>query len=132
MLCLLTTILGIRYCEKCWLGGCMVVILDCISEKGAQERSNLYYLICLRHLIRSRAVTNWLFFSPKRPICLHAWATYSILPSNINLKVPWVYIDLIFGTIRIELFSIIEHTNIFCFIFHSVYHKSSWFMFIFY
>ena len=33
-------------------------IKDGNSVIGAQVRSNLFYLICLRHLIRMRAVTN--------------------------------------------------------------------------
>ena len=33
----------------------MVLILDGSSEIGAQERSKICYLICLRHLIRSRS-----------------------------------------------------------------------------
>ena len=41
----------------------MVLILDGNPELGAQVRSNLVYLICLRHSIRSRAVTNQIFFS---------------------------------------------------------------------
>ena len=60
----------------------MELILDGNPEVGAQVRNILCYLICLRHLIRSRAVTNWIF-SPKRPFYLHAFATYSELPSNI-------------------------------------------------
>ena len=65
----------------------MVLKLDGKSEIGAHHvRSNLCYLICLRHLIRSRAVTD--LFSPKRSIFLHACATRSELPSNISsLKV---------------------------------------------
>ena len=41
----------------------MVRILDGDSEIGAQVRSNIFYLICLRHLIRPRAVSNRMFFS---------------------------------------------------------------------
>ena len=40
----------------------MVLILDDNSEIGAQVMSNLCYLICLRHFIRSD------IFSPKRLI----------------------------------------------------------------
>ena len=43
------------------------------------------HFICLRHSIRLRAVTNR-FFSPKRPIYLHACETYSKLPSNIYTR----------------------------------------------
>ena len=41
----------------------MVLMLDGSSEIGKHRRSNLCYLICLRHLIRSRAVTNSMSFS---------------------------------------------------------------------
>ena len=40
----------------------MVILLDCNSEISSHVRSHLCYLICLRHLIRSRAVTNRIFF----------------------------------------------------------------------
>ena len=43
----------------------MVLILDGKSEIGAHVRSNLCYLSCLRHLIRSRAVINHIFFLRK-------------------------------------------------------------------
>ena len=36
----------------------MVIILDGNLEIGAHARSNISYLICLRHLIRLREVTN--------------------------------------------------------------------------
>ena len=60
-----------------------IPILDGNSEKGAHVRSILCTLICLRHLIRSRAVTDP-FFSPKRPNFLHVCTTCSELPSNIS------------------------------------------------
>ena len=61
-----------------------VLILDGNSEIGAHVRiNNLYNLICLRQLIRSRAVTNRIFFS-KRPIFLHVCVTCSELPSNMR------------------------------------------------
>ena len=41
----------------------MVLILDCNSEKGTQVRSNIDCLICIRHLVRSRAQID--FFSQK-------------------------------------------------------------------
>ena len=41
-------------------------------------------MICLRHLIRSRAVTNRTFFLGKKPIIIHACAIYSELPSYIR------------------------------------------------
>ena len=40
-------------------------------DKGAHMWSNLCYFICLRHLIRTKAVTNR-FFSAQRPIFLDA------------------------------------------------------------
>ena len=43
----------------------MVLILDGYLEKGAYVKSNLCYLICLRHSVRTRAVTNWIFFTRK-------------------------------------------------------------------
>ena len=43
----------------------MVLILDSYGEKGADLKINLCYLICLRRLIRSRAVTNRTYFLRK-------------------------------------------------------------------
>ena len=40
----------------------MVLILDGSSEIGAHVRSNLGHIICLRHLFRSRTVTNRTIF----------------------------------------------------------------------
>ena len=57
-----------------------VLELDVNSEIGAHVRSNPCYLICLRHLIRTRAVANRIF-SPERYIFLYAYATCSELPS---------------------------------------------------
>ena len=37
----------------------MVLILDSNSKIGAHVLNNLCYLICLKHLIRSRAERNW-------------------------------------------------------------------------
>ena len=42
------------------------------------------YLICLRHLIISRAVKNLIFFLRKRSIFLLTCATFSELPSNTS------------------------------------------------
>ena len=49
----------------------MVFIIDSFLEIGKNVTSNLYYLICLRHLIRLKAVTDRTFFL-RRPIFLHA------------------------------------------------------------
>ena len=48
----------------------VVLILDVNSEIGAHVRSNLCYLINIRHLIKSRAVTNWPFLSYHAPSSL--------------------------------------------------------------
>ena len=61
----------------------LVLILDGNSETGANVGSNLCCFICVRHLIRSRAVQVG-FFSQKNPIILHACTTCSRLPSNIS------------------------------------------------
>ena len=63
----------------------MVLILDgnsLISRCARMEQFLLF--ICLRHLIRLRAITNLMFFYPKRPIFHHACATFNELPSNIS------------------------------------------------
>ena len=39
----------------------MVLILDGNSKIGAHIRNTICYLICCRHLIRSRAITNLIF-----------------------------------------------------------------------
>ena len=56
------------------------------SEIGGQVRMIFCYFIWIRHSIRSRIVTNWIF-SPKIPITIHACATCSDLPSNISSMV---------------------------------------------
>ena len=43
----------------------MVLVLDGNSEISAHVWSNLCYLTCSRHLVRSRAVTNRIFFLRK-------------------------------------------------------------------
>ena len=58
----------------------MELILDGNSEMDADVRSNFCYLICLRHLIGLRAVTNQIFFTFH-----HACATCSELGSNIYI-----------------------------------------------
>ena len=47
-----------------WFLSYMVLLLDSDSEIGATVSSNIWYLICVRHFIRSRTVTNS-FFSKK-------------------------------------------------------------------
>ena len=62
----------------------MVLILDGNLEIGAHVGSNLCYLICFRHLIISRVITNRIFYTKKKLIFLHVCATYSELPSDIQ------------------------------------------------
>ena len=61
--------------------GIMVLILDGNSEIGAHVGSNLRCLICLKHFIRLRAVTNQTCF----PKCVRNMI--SELPSDI--LEPW-------------------------------------------
>ena len=58
----------------------MVLILKGNSEMGALVRSNLWYSICLEHLISSRVVTNRIFLSGNTRF-LHACEPWSKLPS---------------------------------------------------
>ena len=62
----------------------MVLILDG-KKIGVREEfiSFIVYLICLRHLFRSRSVTNLIDFLFKRPVFFHTFATYSELQYNI-------------------------------------------------
>ena len=57
----------------------MVLLLDGNSEICAHVRGNLCYLICFRHLIRAKSVTNRIFFSEKTyfPSCVRniIWVT---------------------------------------------------------
>ena len=65
----------------CNSGYAIELIWDGDSEiDGANVGGNLYYSICLRHLIRSRAVTNRIFFYPKRTILMHVCGKSSELP----------------------------------------------------
>ena len=65
----------------------MVLILDGNSMViDERVRSNLCYLICLRHLIRSREVTNPIIFRKIR-IFHHTCAICSELPSNVRTMV---------------------------------------------
>ena len=59
----------------------MVLIL--VGQIGAHVGSNLCHSICLRHLLKSKAVTNRIF-SPKRPTVPCACETCAELPSNIS------------------------------------------------
>ena len=73
----------------------MVLIQDGNLGIGAHVQCNLCYLICVRHLIRSRAVTNRNFF-PNTSIFIHSCAIYSELLFNIknmDIEVNILYID---------------------------------------
>ena len=65
----------------------LVLILYGNSGMGAHLWSDLSYLICLRHLLRSRAVTKIDFCSPKRPIYLHTCAMCFEVLSNISTMI---------------------------------------------
>ena len=64
----------------------MVLIIDGNSEKGAHVRSNLSYLICLRHLNRPRAVTNRIFSLRKD---IFSFMRAQLVLSYHLLKKPW-------------------------------------------
>ena len=62
----------------------MVLKVDGNLKIGGHEITNLCYLTCLRHSIRSRTVINRIFFS-KNIYFQHACAPCSELPSNISI-----------------------------------------------
>ena len=82
----------------------MVFILHGNSDIGAHVWSNTGYLICLRHLIRSRAVTNRIFFSEK---------TY--LPSNVSTMTATVIYYVQWSSI---IGSPLPYLKMDCFILH--------------
>ena len=91
------------------------MVLDGYLEIGAHVRNNLCYLIFVRHLNNSRAVTN-LIFSPKILVFLYACVTCSELPSTIGTMIhSFRYIhEKIGNTIILSLpsiLSIILQTN---------------------
>ena len=67
------------------LVACVVLILDGNQETSMHAKNNLCHLICLRHLSRSRAVSNRIF-SYKRPIFIYVCATHYELPANTPAK----------------------------------------------
>ena len=97
----------IRYCSnelKRFISFCYIIAMvfkyDGSSNKCAQLWSDLGYLICLRQLIRSRAITYLTFFQ-KRAIFLHTCAACSELPSNIRTmgkdEIFWsIYPEVVF------------------------------------
>ena len=64
----------------------MLLILDGNSDIGAHVRSNLCYMIFVRHFIRSRAIINAIFFYLNH-FFLHARAICSELPSDLRTMV---------------------------------------------
>ena len=67
----------------------MVVILDGIFKIGARVWSDLGYLICLRHLFRSRIVKN-----KEKTDCSSYMRTRSELSSNITAMVDQEYFNV--------------------------------------
>ena len=64
----------------------MVFISDGNEELGLHARSNLCYLIFLRHSIRSRAGTNLIFFLSKKtyfPTCVRAQHVLSTMDKEL-------------------------------------------------
>ena len=83
---------------------CMVPILNSNSV-----RCNLGYLICVRHLFRSRAVTNLIFVLQKRPVFLQACATYSELPSNTSAMI--ISSLLVKDPVEIAVYKVAKYGN---------------------
>ena len=75
----------------------MELILDGNSEIGAHVRSNLCYLIFLRHLLRSRTVT----IVSEKTTFLYAGATCFELPSNTRTMIMPKSDIMIFITLRL-------------------------------
>ena len=78
----------LKWVTTSWTYGSMVLILDGNLEIGAPHvRSNICYLICLRHLIGSRAVTNRIC-SLRKDLFSFVRAHHVLsYPSNISTKV---------------------------------------------
>ena len=54
----------------------------------ALDGNNIFSLIFSKHFIESRIVTNRIFFSPERPLFLHACATWYKIPYNNKYHAP--------------------------------------------
>ena len=90
----------------------MVLILDGNSGISTHVRSHLCYLISLRPLVGSRAVTNRVFFSPpKRSFFFHACTTCAELPSSISTMVPILFPQFTFACRRLLAASSIENLS---------------------
>ena len=70
---------------------------------GAHVRSNLCYLICLRHLIRSRVVTDKFFFSEKSYFssCVRSNLKVTILYKNHGRIVLQTNTNACFSTFKL-------------------------------
>ena len=78
----------------------MIFILYGYSEIGAHVGSNLCYLIGLRHLIRTRAVTNQ-FFSPEKRILSFCNAAPDPVMKSVKNQIRILILSL--KTIRIRI-----------------------------
>ena len=75
----------------------MVIVWEGNSERGAHVNSNICYLICLRHLNRSRAVTNRIFSEKK--LFFQTCASYYESPSNICTICLLMHFSTLVGTL---------------------------------
>ena len=64
----------------------MVLLLDDFSEIGARVRSNVCYLICLRHWMRLRADENRMFFSPPSCVRNMFWVKPSVISTMFRTR----------------------------------------------
>ena len=69
----------------------MVSIFNGDSERDAKVRNNLGYLICLKHSIRSREVTNRIFLQKDLFSFMRAQHVLSSRLNDISTKVMLVY-----------------------------------------
>ena len=73
----------------------MVPLLDGYLEIGGHVRSNICYLICLRHLIRSRAVTKLNFFIAQHDLNYYLkevpWSLDRNQQKKFENERPWLY-----------------------------------------
>ena len=65
----------------------MFLLLDGNSEICLHGRSDLGYLICLRHLFKLKAIKNLNNFLLKRTVLLYTSAVCSELPSNVSTMI---------------------------------------------
>ena len=96
----------------------MEPVLDGNSEIGAHVKSNLYYLTCCRHLIRSMIVTNLIFVLRKDIFAFHVRAICAELPSNISTLVLTPFLGSSLAWRRI----IMGHLQ-YCTLFHYIHYS---------